>query len=64
MVFDAGYRGGLRLAAGDFNGDRVPDVVVTPASAAQPIARLLSGPTLDGASDFDLAAAFPGVFVG
>ena len=64
MAFDAGFRGGLRLAAGDFNGDLVPDVLVGPASAAQPVVRLLPGASLDGASDFDLAAAFPGVFVG
>lgn len=60
MVFDADYRGGLRLAAGDFNGDFVPDVLAGPATVAEPVVRLMSGATLDAASDFDLA----GVFVG
>ncbi len=65
MVYDdAGYRGGLRLAAGDYGRDGVADVLITPATGGNGVLRLLSGPAFDAPTDFDLAAAFPGVFVG
>ena len=64
LAYDADYRGGLRVATGDFIGDQVTDVVVNPATRGQAVARLLSGPQLGTTADYDLASRFPGVFVG
>ncbi len=41
--FEAGYDGGLNVAAGDINGDRVADIIVGAGSGGGPRVRVLSG---------------------
>lgn len=64
MVFDAESRTGVRSTVGDFNGDLTADLLVAPASGSRAVARFLPSTDMNLAKDFDLDAAFPGVFVG
>mgnify|MGYP002780303786 FL=1 len=64
MVFDAGSRTGVRTTVGDFNGDLTADLLIAPASGSRAVARFLPSADMNLAQDFDLEAAFPGVFVG
>jgi len=45
MAFDPDFRGGLRVAAGDFNGDFIADIVVTPDGGGGPIVKVFDGAT-------------------
>lgn len=70
FAYDASFRGGVRVAAGDVNGDGVPDVVTAAGPGGGPHVKIISGKSLQmgGASVagefFAYAANFRGgVFV-
>ena len=50
--FGAQWAGGLKVAAGDVNGDGVPDIVVTPASGAAPHVKIFDGVTFAEIASF------------
>lgn len=52
LAFDPAFRGGLYVAAADFNGDFVPDVVVTPDAGGGPVVRVYDGRTGELLSNF------------
>jgi hypothetical protein len=43
FAYDASFRGGVRVAMADLNGDGVPDVVTTPGPGAPPLVRVFDG---------------------
>ena len=45
LAFEPEFRGGLRVAVADLNGDFVPDVIVTPDAGGGPIVRAFDGAT-------------------
>ncbi|HEY8504066.1 MAG TPA: trypsin-like serine protease [Gemmataceae bacterium] len=45
MAFEAGFTGGARVAAGDVNGDGVPDLVVSPGPGSPPVVKVFDGRT-------------------
>jgi glucose/arabinose dehydrogenase len=45
LAFPASFRGGVRVAAGDVNGDGKFDIIVVPASDAPPIVKVIDGRT-------------------
>jgi hypothetical protein len=45
VAYDAAFRGGVRVATGDFNGDGVPDVVTVPGPGGGPHVKLFDGAT-------------------
>jgi hypothetical protein len=51
-----GYRGGIRVAVRDVTGDKIPDVIVAPASGNRPIK------VYDGARNYELAEGPIGKF--
>ena len=42
-AYDEDFRGGVRVATGDFNGDGIPDIVTAPGPGRQADIRLFSG---------------------
>jgi uncharacterized delta-60 repeat protein len=50
--FEAGFTGGVFVAAGDLNGDGVPDIVVTPDEGGGPRVRVFDGKTFGLIADF------------
>jgi len=50
--FEASFTGGVFVAAGDLNGDSVPDLVITPDEGGGPRARVFSGKGLAPLADF------------
>lgn len=42
LAYNASYRGGIRIAAGDFNNDQVPDIVSIPIHCADPLVKVWS----------------------
>src|SRR5262249_32421907 len=44
FAYDADFRGGVRVAMADLNGDGVPDVVTAPGPGMQPLIRVFDGP--------------------
>ncbi|QDU19434.1 SdrD B-like domain-containing protein [Urbifossiella limnaea] len=45
LAFEESFRGGLRVAAADLNGDFVADIIVTPDTGGGPIVRAFDGRT-------------------
>src|SRR5207248_6721301 len=50
--FEATFTGGVFVAAGDVNGDGVPDLVVTPDEGGGPRVRVFSGKGFSQLADF------------
>ena len=44
-AFDAGFRGGVRVATGDFNGDNIDDIVAAAGPTAGPHVKIFNGLT-------------------
>jgi hypothetical protein len=49
MPYDRNFKGGVRVAAGDINGDLVPDIVVAPGGGRAPLVRVYDGTNLAAA---------------
>lgn len=49
LAYDKNFKGGVRVAAGDINGDLVPDIVVAPGSGRAPLVRVYDGSNLAAA---------------
>ena len=45
QVYASNFRGGVRVASGDFNGDGVPEVATAPGVGGGPHLRILSNST-------------------
>src|SRR5262249_10659082 len=45
LAYDAGFRGGVRVALGDVNGDSVPDIITAPGPGGGPDVRVFDGRT-------------------
>lgn len=65
LAYDDGFAGGLRVAAGDVNGDGYADIIVAPGPGHEPVVKVFSGTNL-----FPLLSYYPfdssvktGVFV-
>jgi hypothetical protein len=52
FAYDEGYRGGVRVAVGDVNGDGVPDIVTSPGPGGGPHVRVFSGVDLTPLASF------------
>jgi hypothetical protein len=46
MAYEVAFTGGVQLAAGDFDGDGVADLVVAPESGGAPRVRVYAGPSV------------------
>ena len=46
-AYDTRFRGGVRIAMADVNGDRVPDIIAVPGSGGGPNVRVFDGRTLE-----------------
>jgi len=60
-AFAANYRGGVRVASDDVNGDGKADLVVSAGSGLASEVKVFSGPTLSSLRDF---TAFDPSFLG
>jgi hypothetical protein len=49
LAYDKNFKGGVRVAAGDMNGDSVPDIVVAPGAGRAPLVRVYDGTNLAAA---------------
>ncbi|WP_149111108.1 FG-GAP repeat domain-containing protein [Limnoglobus roseus] len=56
--FESAFTGGVYAAAGDFNGDGVPDLVVTPDQGGGPIAAVYDGAALAKGTATELTRFF------
>lgn len=52
LAYASGFRGGVRIAAGDMDGDGIPEIVTVPASGGGPHVRVFSGMGLPVSSFF------------
>jgi hypothetical protein len=52
FAYDASFRGGVRVAVGDVNGDGVPDIVTTPGPGGGPHVKVFSGADLSVLASF------------
>lgn len=52
FAYDPGFRGGVRVAVADLNGDGVPDVVTAPGGGMPPLVRVFDGRTLTLTTEF------------
>lgn len=65
FAYDLGFKGGVRVAAGDVNGDGKADIITAPGKGSGPLVRVFSG---DSGAQLSSFFAFPqnlknGVFV-
>jgi hypothetical protein len=50
MAYDPSFQGGVRVAAGDVNGDGIPDIITAPGAGGGPDVRIFSGANIANAS--------------
>jgi hypothetical protein len=48
LAYPAGFRGGVRVAVGDVNGDGIADIVTAPGPGAQPLVKVYRGVCTSG----------------
>jgi len=58
LAYDAGFRGGVRVAVGDVNGDGVPDVVTAAGPGGGPHVKVFDGAALLGGVARELESFF------
>ena len=52
FAYDPNFRGGVRVAMADINGDRVPDLITAPGPGFPPVIRVFDGRTLNLLMEF------------
>ncbi|MFL5339265.1 MAG: hypothetical protein ACJ8F7_03780 [Gemmataceae bacterium] len=52
MPYEAHFRGGVRIALGDVNGDGVPDIITAPGPGMPPLVRIFDGRDLSLLNEF------------
>jgi hypothetical protein len=58
FAYDAAFTGGVRVAAGDFNGDGYAEVVTGAGAGGGPNVKIFSGLSLTGGASVELASYF------
>jgi hypothetical protein len=56
FAYDANFRGGVFVAAGDFNGDNVADIVTGTDTGGAPLVKVFNGPNLAALRSFSAYA--------
>lgn len=56
MAYDSSFKGGVRVALADLNGDGVPDLIAAPGPGMAPIIKVFDGATGNLLSSFDAFA--------
>src|SRR6185295_12251221 len=45
LAYDSSFRGGVRVATGDVNGDGIPDIITAPGAGGGPHVKVFDGAT-------------------
>ncbi|MFM7151077.1 MAG: IPT/TIG domain-containing protein, partial [Gemmataceae bacterium] len=63
--YGSGYKGGVRVAVADVNGDEIPDVITGPGIGISPTVKVFSGDTLTQIASFNAYSSsyLGGIFV-